>query len=224
MEHTTVGDGSDVLFIMGWGNRLDGENERWLADRLVERGYSVRLLELPTNTTDFAADYLGPARDHLAALADPVVLSHSTGGLVAAHLEPDRAVYLAPWWGIFGRKLRGRVLELVARLPVSSPLVPIDFEAAEVGAHVTDDHWERLPKRVSPAYLGAVLDAQAARPPVPDHHPVFVSLRDTVISLRGVGEAVDPAQVRLYDGGHELFSSAGREELVGPVLDAVDAA
>lgn len=224
MEHATVGEGRDVLFVMGWGNRVDGDNERWFADRLVERGHRVRLLELPTDMTDFATDYLEPARDHLEALAEPVVLSHSTGGLVAAHLEPDRTVYLAPWWGIYGRKLRGSALEFLARLPVTTPLVPIDFGREEVGEHVTAAHWDALPERVSPAFLGEVLDAQERRPAIPDDHKVFVSLRDTVISPRAIGEAVAPSQVHLYDGAHEVFSSAGRDELVEPVLDAVESA
>lgn len=224
MEHATFGEGADVLFVMGWGNRIDGDNERWFVDRLVERGHRVRVLQLPTDIADFEREYREPARDHLEALADPVVVSHSAGGLVAAHLQPERAVYLAPWWGIYGRKLRGTALELLARLPVSVPVLPIDFDREEVGAHVTDEHWAALPKRVSPAFMAEMLDAQADRPPVPSEHPVLLSLRDTVISHRAVGEAVDPQQVTLYDGGHELFASAGREELVEPVLDAVDGA
>lgn len=224
MEHATFGEGADVLFVMGWGNRIDGDNERWFVDRLVERGHRVRVLQLPTDVADFEGEYREPAGDHLEVLDDPVVVSHSAGGLVAAHLQPQRAVYLAPWWGIYGRKLRGTALELVARLPISLSLLPIDFEREEVGAHVTDEHWAALPKRVSPAFMGEMLDAQADRPPVSRDHQVFLSLRDTVISHRAVGEAVDPGQVHLYDGAHELFASVGRENLVEPVLDTVEAA
>lgn len=220
-DAATFGEGEDLLFVMGWGNRLDGDNERWVVDRLVERGYEVHAVQLPTNAADFEADYLDPVRERYGRLDDPTVVSHSTGGLVVAYLRPGPAVYLAPWWGVYGMKLRGAGPKLAARLPVETPLLPIDFGREEVGALVTDEQWDRLPKRVSPAFMRTVLRAQDERPPVSEEAVVFVSLRDTVVSKRAVGEAVAPEQVRLYDGGHELFASEGREELVEPVLAAV---
>ena len=49
---------------------------------------------------------------------------------------------------------------------------------------------------------------------------VFCSLKDTVISLKAIGERTN--HVILYDGYHELFSSSNkevyREELVNALL------
>ena len=55
-----------------------------------------------------------------------------------------------------------------------------------------------------------------------DDAVVFCSLRDEVVSVRAIGEAADADQVRVYEGGHELFSSRRRDEYVEDVLAAVD--
>jgi len=225
MEFATFGEGEDLLFLMGWGNRLDGENERWFIDRLTDAGYRVHAAQLPTNITDFEADYLDPVREYRNgnALQLAPVVSHSTGGLIAPHLRPDGAVYCSPWWGFYGLKLRDTQIGLVRKLPTDRPLVPIDFERSEIGTHVTETQWQALPKRVSPAFVREIRAAQESLPEIAPDARVFCSLRDTVVGLDGIGEAVASEQVTLYDGGHELFSSAGRDELVGDVVAAIDA-
>lgn len=99
MQFDAFGDPSDpdLLWVMGWGNRVDSRHERWFVDRLVDAGYRVHAAEVPTNGTDFEADYLAPVRAYRADLGNLRVVSHSTGGLVVAHLEPaEPAVYLSP--------------------------------------------------------------------------------------------------------------------------------
>lgn len=225
MEFATFGEGEDLLFLMGWGNRLDGNNERWFVDRLGDAGYRVHAAQLPTNITDFEAEYLDPVREYRNrnALQLAPVVSHSTGGLVATYLRPDGAVYCSPWWTFYGLKLRETQLSLVSKLPTDRPLLPIDFERAEVGSRVTETQWADLPKRVSPAFIREIRGAQEAMPEPQDHARVFCSLRDTVVGLDGIGEAVDPGQVTLYDGGHEPFSSGAREAIATQVIDAIDA-
>jgi hypothetical protein len=218
-------DRGELLFVMGWGNRLDGDNERWFTAQLVEAGYRVNVVELPTNIADFEAEYLEPVREYRRqkALQLVPVVSHSLGGLVAAHLKPETAVYLSPWWGFYGEKLRSTQLDLVSKLPFERPVVPIDFQRAEVGSLVTDQQWDRLPSRVSPTFIREIRSAQADLPPIDDAE-VFCSLSDTIVGLQGIGDRVDPSQVTLYEGKHELYSSEGRAGTVQAVLDAVDAA
>lgn len=205
----TLGAGTDLVFVMGWGNRLDGENERWFLEQLAA-DYRVHAFEIPTNGTDFERDYLAPVETYVADLSDPVFCSHSTGGLVVGHLDPDRAVYVSPWWSFYGEKLRGPVFEYGTRLPVERPFVPIDFARGEVGVRVSDEAWERLPKTVSPAFVREIRAAQETMPDPSGDVRVCCSLRDTVVGLQGIGERVTPERVRLYDGEHEPFSAADR--------------
>ncbi|WP_246981959.1 alpha/beta fold hydrolase [Halorientalis marina] len=225
MEFAAYGEGEDLLLLLGWGNRLDGDNVRWFVDRLVDAGYRVHAAQLPTNGTDFEADYLDPVQEYRNgnALQLAPVVGHSTGGLVGPYLQPDGAVYCSPWWEFYGLKLRGMGFDLVRKLSTDRPLVPIDFERSELGALVSDSEWASLPKRVSPGFVAAIHDAQERMPDPGDDARVFCSLRDTVVGLDGIGAAVDPEQVTLYDGGHELFASADRDAITDDLLDALDA-
>ena len=224
METDTLGRGDDLLFVMGWGNRVDGTNERWFAEQLAGEGYRVTLVELPTNPTSFERDYLVPVAGVRDDLASPTVVGHSTGGLVAAHLEPRRAVYVSPWWAFYGERLRGRLLELGSKLPVLTPLVPVDFDREEVGPRVTDRGWRRVPDRVSPAFVREIRRAQAELPAVGDGARVCVSLSDTVVGLQGVGDRVPPERIHLYEGRHEPFTAADRAAAAGVVTEALSAA
>ena len=224
MKFETFGEGQDLLFLMGWGNKLDGDNERWFVDRLVEAGYRVHAGQLPTNISDFEAEYLAPAREYRDenALQLAPVLSHSTGGLVAAYLRPKAAIYMSPWWGFYGGKLRKTQLAVVAALPTQTPLLPIDFGRHEIGSLVTESQWQALPSRVSPTFIREIRGAQASMPEISDDARVFCSLADTVVGLQEIGSRVDPAQVTLFGGQHELFSSASREDDTEAVVAALD--
>lgn len=223
MKTDQLGSGEDLLFVMGWGNRVDGTNERWFATQLADEGYRVTLVELPTNPTDFDREYLAPVADIRDGLDSPVVVGHSTGGLIAAHLQPERAVYVSPWWAFYGEKIRGWLLEWGTKLPIDVPVVPIDFDREGVGPRVTDRHWERMPDRVSPAFIREIRRAQAQLPPIADDAQVCVSLSDTVVGLQGIGDRVPPERIHLYEGGHEPFTAADRTAATAVVIDALAA-
>lgn len=213
---------ADLLFVMGWGNQLVGENERWFIERLTEEGYRVHAIQLPTDIADFEREHLRPVRRYLDAFEPSHVVGHSLGGLVTAHLETDASpVYLAPWWGIHGLKHLGWQSLLVPRLPVRARIIPINTRPEEIGARVTDEQWAALPKRISPMFITEVYRAQRNRPPINDDAVVFCSLRDTIVSLKAIGEAATRDQIRLYDGGHELFSSVSRRTTTREVLTAL---
>jgi len=211
------------LFLMGWGNRVGGTDGRWFATRLADEGYRVTLAEIPTNPTDFDREYLLPVASIRGDLGDPTVVGHSTGGLVAAHLRPERAVYVSPWWAFHGEKLRGWLLGWGSKLPVSRPLVPVDFDREEVGPRVTDHGWERVPDRVSPAFVREIRAAQALMPELSGRARARVSLRDTVVGLQAVGDRLPAERVHLYDGGHEPFAAADRGAATAVVTGALAA-
>jgi pimeloyl-ACP methyl ester carboxylesterase len=223
METDALGSGTDLLFVMGWGNRVDGTNERWFAQQFADEGYRVTLVELPTTPTDFDRDYVAPVAAVRSELDDPVVVGHSTGGLVAAHLEPTRAVYVSPWWAFYGEKLRSYRLALASKLPIERPVLPIDFDREEIGPRVTDRHWRRLPDRVAPTFLREIRNAQAEIPAIADRARVCVSLGDTVMGHQGVGERVPRTRIHLFDGRHEPFAAADRAAATAVVTDALDA-
>lgn len=222
MDVTVRGDDADpdLLWVMGWGNRADSRHESWFVDRLVDAGYRVHAVELPTNPTDVSDAWVGPVAAYRADLEDHVVVGHSAGGLTATLLAVDtRRVLLAPWWGI--PPGQPALLHLLVRLPTSARVVPVDQDPSMLGDLATEEDLTG-PDRVSPAFVRAVQRAQAALPPLADEDVVFCSLCDEVVSVRAVGRHADAEQVRLYDGGHELFASGGREAYADRVVAAVD--
>lgn len=224
MDSTTFNEagGDGLLFVMEWGNRLTGENERWFIERLADDGYRVHAIQLPTNITDFGREYRRPVQRYHDVHKPSAVVGHSLGGLVAAHLDTDAArVYLSPWWGIYGLKYLGWESVIVPRLPIRARILPINTSREEIGDRVTDEEWAALPKRISPAFITEIHRAQRERPSIGDDAVVFCSLRETIVSLHAIGEAVTPEQVRLYDGGHELFSSASRRATTRNVLSVL---
>lgn len=213
-------DGNPTLFVVfGFGNHLDGTTERWFCDQLTAAGYRVRAVELPTGVTSFREAYWRPVQEAYAACDPDAVIGHSLGGLVTAFLEPtEPTVYLAPWWGIPDAKSAAWERWLIPRLPIETPILPIRTQREELGVHVTDAGWAALPPRISPVFITEILRAQQSRPAIDDDAVVFVSLEETVVSLAAIGAAVAPAQCRLYEGGHELFSARGRDAAVEDLL------
>lgn len=208
-----------MLFVMGFGNRLAGANERWAIDRLTDAGYRVHAVELPTDIVDFEQAYRRPVQAIHDEVEPAVVLSHSLGGLVTAHLEtPAHAVYLSPWWGIYEGKVSGWERWLVPRLPIEARILPSKTRREEVGAQLPAEDWDQVPKRLSPVFMTEIYRAQQTRPPLGEDAVVFVSLEDTIISLQAVGAAVGADQIHLYEGGHQLFSTNDRQEAIEAVL------
>jgi alpha-beta hydrolase superfamily lysophospholipase len=205
------------------GQSPGGENERWFVDRLVDAGHRVHAIELPTEVADFEREYLRPVQRYHDTHAPAAVVSHSLGGLVAAHLVTDASrVYLAPWWGLYGLKYLGWQSRVVPRLPTRVRILPVRASRSEIGGRVTDEGWAALPRRISPVTVTEIHRAQEALPSIDDEAVVFCSLRDTIVSLRTIGEVASRDQVRLYDGGHELFSSTDRRAATREVLAALE--
>lgn len=211
----------DLLFVLGWGTRLDDHNLSWLVDLTTEAGFRVHLLELPTDVRDFHREYVAPVEKYQKKLGEHIVLGFSLGGLVAAYLSAQRkTIYLSPWWGIYGDKLRKTTLRLVSKTRLGIPLLPIDFSKEETGDLAKDADWESVPKRVTPAWLREIVTAQKNMPPLQENSVVFCSLKDTIVSLKAIGERAGN-DVVLYDGGHELFCSSNRELYREDLLNAL---
>jgi len=210
----------DCLFVLGWGNRCRHENVQWMVDRLAER-YRVHVAELPTHITDVGREWVDPLEDYVADLDDLVVLGHSAGGLTAAHIDHDgiaQRVYLSPWWG----SDFGPLSDIVQKLPISKPILPVgNLEAAALGDLATETQVADSPERSSPAFLRTVDRAQRRLPPADEDAVAFCTLTDAIIDPRAVGHRLPADRIRLYDGGHELFSSSVRAALTDTVLDAL---
>ncbi|MFC4357853.1 alpha/beta fold hydrolase [Halobium salinum] len=222
MQFDAFGDPDDtpLLFPLGWGNRPDHENVAWLVDRLVDAGYHVHTATIPTTVTDFERAYLRPVARYADANPPAALLSHSTGGLIAAHL--DRAVprvYLSPWWGIAGGT--GGLRGLLLRLPTARSVLPVPTDGDAIGDLATDRQLREGPDGIAPAFLRTVHEAQKRLPPLREDSVVFCTLTDQVVSVRAIGERTPASRVRVYDGGHEFFSSSGRGAVADRVIDAL---
>ncbi|QRV14118.1 alpha/beta fold hydrolase [Haloterrigena salifodinae] len=213
----------ELVFVMGWGNRWTHENVSWLIGKLTEAGYRIHAFELPTNIDDFKADWLEPIAEYVRDLEGYQLLGHSAGALIAQALDgADNHVYLSPWWG-YGETFPEPLLEAVSKLPTTLPCLPVSgLDREAIGEEATDHQLETTPNWVSPAFVRETRRAQEELLTIDHDAVVFCSLRDPVISLRPIGERVPAEHVVLYDGGHELFSSASRERHLETLLAALE--
>jgi len=217
MKVDTFGDGDDLLWVMGFGNEVESRHERWFVDYLVESGYRVHAIELPTNDPDFEGSYVRPVGSYLGDLEDPVVAAHSMGGLVTAYLRPEaRVAYLSPWWGTD----LPTSLRLLLGLPTTLRVLPSGVSADGLGDLATEAD-ATAPGRVSPAWLRAMVRAQSALPAIDPDDTVFYSPDDEVVSVEAIRDHADPDRLETYEGGHELFASEGREAHAERVVEAV---
>lgn len=225
MDVRLYDDGADrdCLLALGWGNRCRQETVQWLVDQLTPH-YRVHVAELPTHITDFEAEWVAPLRSHAADLEAFPLVAHSAGGLTAAHLDADgvtNRVYLSPWWGS-DLALPDVVASLITKLPVSKPIIPLGETDRDVlGEFATDAQLSAAPTSLSPAFLRTIGRAQATLPPGRENAVAFCTLTDQVVDPRAIGHRLPADRIRLYDGGHELFSSSARTRHVDTVLAAL---
>lgn len=218
-------DGSELVVVLGWGNRLHHENVQWLVDQFTDTGYRVHAVEIPDVVESFHDDYLAPVVDYTDDLGSFRLVGHSTGGLIAAYLGgAETTTYLSPWWGFSEGPvgLDETVVSALARIPTTRPVVPSGTSTREaIGQLATDRQLEEGPTRAAPSFLREARRAQRDRPPVADDAVVFCTLTDRVVGVRAIGDAVPVERVVTYDGGHELFASPSREEHVDVLLSVV---
>ncbi|NHN41196.1 alpha/beta hydrolase [Halorubellus sp. JP-L1] len=218
MQVDAFGSDRDLAWVMGWGNVVESRHERWFVDRLVDAGYRVHAVELPTTTPDFQRDCVAPVREFLDGLDDPVVLAHSMGGLALAHADPDPpAVYLSPWWGMHDLPI---VVEPLLALPVATPFLPISVDPEDLGGLATAAD-ATAPNRVAPKWIQTIRAAQRSLPDLDPEDHVFYTPTDRVVDPRAIEAHAPEDQRTAYDGGHELFASERRDEYVQWVLDAL---
>ncbi|MBX0297164.1 alpha/beta hydrolase [Haloarcula nitratireducens] len=226
MQVRVYDDGAerDCLLVLGWGNRCRHENVRWLVDRLAER-YRVHAVELPTHITDVRREWVDPVRRYAADLDEFPILAHSAGGLTTAHLDADgvtNRVYLSPWWGD-DLPFPKTVVEALSRLPITEPFLPTGtLEREAIGDLATEAQMRDGPDAASPAFLRTTRRAHASLPPARENAVAFCSLTDRIVDPRAIGERLPADRIRLYDGGHELFSSSARDRHIDTVLDALE--
>ena len=214
---------SDLVFIMGWGNRWTHENVSWLIGNLTEANYRVHAFEIPTNIEDFKADWLEPIAEYVIDLDEYQLLAHSTGALIGQALDgAQNHVYLSPWWG-YSRHYPRILLDLVGELPISFPFLPIGTaDQAMMGELATDHQLATRPRWVSPTFVRETRRAQQELLAIDHDAVVFCSLRDPLVDHRSIGERVPAEHVVLYDGGHELFSSDGRDQHVDAIRASLE--
>lgn len=213
-------DGPNLVVVLGWGNRVHHEPVEWLLDRFVDDGYRVHAFEIPNVVTDFAREYVDPVQRYVDDLDEFRLVGHSTGGLIGAFINGAMTVtYLSPWWGFPGDG--GPGLSLAMKLPIDRPLLPAGTEKEDLGSYATDRQMEEIPSKAAPTFLREAEWAHENRPSIDADAVVFCSLQDEVVDVRAIGRAVPANRTVIYDGGHELFSSTGRDDQIETLLAVV---
>lgn len=219
------GGDRNLVLILGWGNQLEHETVRWLLDRVLDAGYRVHAFQIPVVVTDFDADYLDPVAAPVADLDEYRLLTHSTGGLIGEFLDstaPVTKVHLSPWWGFHG-DLQNPLVSLAMKLPVSTPMLPAGIDGDDLGTHVTASRVADNPDRAAPTFLREAKRAQERLPPFDaERTTVFYTPSDPVVGTDAIEARAPPENRVAYEGGHEFFASATREDHVDDVLAALD--
>lgn len=224
--HTQAFNGAgdrDIILVLGWGNRFEHDTVEWLVEQVVDADYRVHGFQLPTAISDFDAEWLDPVAATAESLKRYHLLTHSTGGLIGEFLpDPETKVHLSPWWG-FHESLDMPLVSLLAKLPVSWPLLPAGIEREALGEHVTEERMRDGPDRAAPTFLREAKHAQGRLPTFDEQcTSVFYMPEDEVVSVDAIEQRVPPRNRVIYQGGHELFSSASRTEHIDTVLAALD--
>ena len=213
--------------MLGWGNRPTHEHVAWLLTRLLDAGYRVHAVTLPTNGWNFEAQYVAPLDDYLSGRDIDVALSHSTGGLVAERLSERRAlrnVFCSPWWGVrTDGAVERAVLAAFERLPTAKRLYEPDLDVEAIGDLKSSAEAAAGPDGLSPAFLATVRDAQSRLGRFDGGDAVFYASEDRVVDPAAIERRAPPQNRRSYDGGHEFFASSGRAAVLDDVLAALDA-
>jgi hypothetical protein len=226
MQRQTYNDGGDrdLVFVLGWGNSPDMETVQWLVDHLVEADYRTHVFQIPTVISDFETEYLAPVADFTEELGEYRLLTHSTGGLIGEFLAdpaPETKVHLGPWWG-FHADLENPLVDLTMWLGVPWSVLPAGIDREDLGVHATERQIEATPSRAAPTFLREAKRAQERLPPFDDHAVVFYTPTDPVVGVEAIEARTPPENRVAYEGGHELFGSASREDHVETVLAALE--
>ena len=213
---------TDLVFIMGWGDRWTYENVRWFIDRLAAADYRVHAFEIPRNLRDFKAEWLEPVAEYVVDLDQYHLIGQSNGGLIGQALDgADHRIYMSPFWG-YPRYYPRVALDLAAALPTDLPFLPVRYmDRRGIGRSATDHQIATMPQWTSPTFVRETRRAQAELLEIDHDAVVFCSLSDPLIDLAAIGDRVPPEHVVLYEGGHELYSSPKRARYVELVLEAL---
>jgi len=185
----------DCLFVMGWGNNAAHETVRWFVDALADADWTVHTAELPTDLTDFRAEWVEPLAEYVRDLDEFTLVGHSAGGLVGTAIDgADEHVYLSPWWG-YPEDTSGWLLDLVAEVPTGAKFLPSGIDNPNVlGEYATTRQLADVPRFVSPTFVRETRDAQSRL------LPADVELAATAETVRpamsdGDGESEDETSV-----------------------------
>lgn len=226
MRRVEYGDGDErLVFVLGFGNRPEHDGVQWLIDHLTDAGYRVTVFEIPRTITDFQSEYLAPVAEYVTNLDSCRLLGHSTGGLIARHIEADERVetrtYLSPWWA-FHEDLQNPLVSLLAKLQISKPILPASAERSDLGELASDEWLEDSPDYAAPTFLREAKRAQETIPPFDENDVVFYNPDDSIVGTDVIETQTPPANRIRFAGGHELFNSRSRDEHVNSLLMAVD--
>ena len=218
IEVRVVGDGPDVLFLLGYGITFEQPGTKWLMDLFSERGFRTTFVRLPTDIADFRTDMLKPCLEIEDELGEHALVGLSMGGLVGAYMDRPRSrVFLSPFWGV-SRSLHymGYDLALQKLKKVRYRLLPRTFTKKDAGYHAVHEDIVGIPAFLSFSTLYQMVSMQKAIPPPRDDDVVYRSLDDRIICH----DAIDArgGDVREFSGGHLVHLVKDRDAIFSEIL------
>jgi len=218
----TVGEGPDVMFLLGFGINFDQPGTRWLMDSFKEKGYETTFVMVPTDLTDFRTELVDPAKEIETSLGDPLVIGLSLGGLVASYMgRSRRRIFLSPFWGVHDTlRRKGLDLALQKLKKVRYRLLPRVFTVADAGYFAVEDDLVGIPAGLSFSTLSQMVSMQQEMPPLREDDVVYRSKQDFIISHNTIDEKA--RIIREYDGGHLIHLVKDRDLLFSEIFGLLD--
>ena len=218
IEVKTVGEGKDVLFLLGYGITFEQPGTKWLMDLFSEHGLRTTFVRLPTDLKDHRTDLLEPCLEIEDSLDDHALVGLSMGGLVGAYMDRPRCrVFLSPFWGV-SRSLHymGYDLALQKLKKVRFRFLPRTFTKRDAGHHAVHEDIVGIPPFLSFSTLYQMVSMQEAIPPPREGDVVYRSRDDRIICH----DAIDArgGTIRDFEGGHLVHLVRDRDAIFTEIL------
>lgn len=211
------GTGNKVVFIMGWGNRLDDACVLWLEIQAKRENWNLLIIEIPTEFLSFQK-ILSKIQDEISEEKIDLLIGFSMGALFAVHLNAHKRIFVSPYWKIpIHRLINGSYglsmffLKLIKFIRI--PILPRGFSEDEIGEM---DIPKFVPEKISPYTIHEIILAQNGIPEIGSSDYIFICETDNVIDL---SVAYGKTNVQEFIGGHCFLSTYDRDRVFQKIIE-----
>jgi hypothetical protein len=214
------GLGKKVLYILGWGEKLEDNSVRFLINS-KPIDWDLVVVEIPTEFTDFD-NVITDIKVKCWHNTD-ILIGFSIGAIFARHKEASKRIFISPYWKIpkihvFAgfRELAEKTVKFFNEFPILNylPIVPRDFANCDIGDIDIPKH---VPTSLSPKTAWQIIKAQKQMPDTNPNDVVLYSEQDIVIDSSAC--LVGNHRIETFTGKHHPFCGKNREKVFKRIVE-----